>query len=253
MSSVRAIIVDDESPARQYLRLLLERIGGVEIVGEAEEGGEFLKLVANNQPDVVFLDVRMPGVSGVELAQIVNRMQPSPSVVFVTGYDEYAVQAFDLAAVDFLTKPFSEDRLRKTIERIARGNGCEETHVRVETQSAPSVDLMHGKLPIKHRDGWKIVEIKEIIFARTEGRKVRVQTKSENYLCQYTLSELEQKLGDFGFFRANEGCLVNLSYVQEIVSYGPRNYELLISGTKNTLIPLSRSKAQKLRETLNLH
>lgn len=245
---MRAIIVDDELPAREYLRLLLERIGGVDVVGEAHEAGECLRLVALNRPNVVFLDIRLPGMSGVSVAEILLKMESPPQVVFTTGYDEYAVKAFDLSAADYLLKPFDEDRLRKTVERL--NSRQDDGNSRQPDTKALMDVLSSNKLPVKSEDGWILVPTANILYAKTEARKVRIQTRQGGYLSHYTIGELERRLRVF--FRANEGCLVNLDYVKEVVSYGSRTYELLLNDGKETYIPLSRSKAQKLREMLKL-
>lgn len=250
---MRAIIVDDEPLARQYLRALLGRIGGVEVAGEAADATSCLDLVELEKPDVVFLDIRLPGMSGMELAQIINGMENSPKVVFVTGYDEYAVHAFDLEAVDYITKPFSEERLQRTVDRLMKAKSSTKSMtVMGRHDSASATPLVCTKLAVKQDTGWKLIPIKDIVYVNTEGKRVRIQTVTESFLCNYTIAYLEQRLGNNGFFRANEGCLVNLDYIAEVISREPRYYDLTMNDSKHTSIPLSRSKAQKLREILRL-
>lgn len=244
---IRAIIVDDEPLARDYLRLLLHRIGGVEVVGEAEDANSCLEVVTASRPDVAFLDIRLPGMNGTELAEIISKGDHPAHVIFTTGYEDYAAGAFNIGATDYILKPFDEDRLRKAVNRLVSNTGKYMTN-----QPLTATALCNAKLPIKQRDGWKLVEIRDILYIKTEGRKTRIQTTSERYLTHFTIAELEQRLAGAEFFRANEGCLVNLKYVQEIVSYGPRTYEVFLSDEKETCIPLSRSRAQKLKELLGL-
>lgn len=243
--NTRAVIVDDELPAREYLKLLLERIGGIEIVGEAGDATGCLRLLAEHQPDIAFLDIRLPGMEGIELANVLGMMEHAPRIVFVTGYDDYAVEAFNQAAVDYVMKPFDQARLQKTVDRLLNGNGA-----RNGAETPPAMD---NRLAVKQEDGWRLLHIQDIMFARTEGRKVRVQARTESFMSHYTIGELDDRLSQYGFFRANEGCLVNLKYVSEILTCGIRSYELLLKGQEDVYVPLSRSKAQKLRELLRLH
>ncbi|MGC8862975.1 MAG: LytR/AlgR family response regulator transcription factor, partial [Armatimonadota bacterium] len=213
-------------------------------VGEAEDAGECLRRVAECAPDVVFLDIQLPGESGLEAAKALSQLKEPPLVVFVTGYEQYAVPAFELAAADYITKPYSEERLGKTLERVrSRIAGSNNRKV----AGLPPLD----RLAIRDREGAKLIPIDEICYISTQGRKIVVHTTSGKYSTHQTLTEMEQRLRGHRFFRAHEGCLVNLDKVQEVVYYGPRTYELLLKEPKETFIPLSRSRTQKLREILD--
>jgi len=242
---LRALIVDDEPTAREYLKLMLSRIGGVEVVGECGEAAECVRAVAESSPDVVFLDIRLPGDSGLEIARGLSGLKDPPQVVFVTGYGEHAVPAFELAAVDYVMKPISQERLEKTIRRVRARRG---TPLVASANGAPEVAL--DRLAIRDRDGAKLVDARDICYIRIQNRKACITTPTATYMTHHTLTELEQRLRGQRFFRANEGCLVNLDRVKEIVYYGPRTYELLLTEPKETFIPLSRSRAKELREIL---
>ena len=242
---LRALVCDDEPVAREYLKLVLSRIDGVRVVGEASDAAEALKLVGELRPDVAFLDINLPGASGVDAAEALSRLTSPPKIVFVTGYDEHAVSAFELAAVDYVMKPFDQDRLDKTIRRIRSGAQRADAE-----EPAPANGL--NRLPIKDRDSVKLVDPKDICYIRTEGRSTRIRTTTEAYVTHYTIAELESRLAGSGFFRANEGCLVNLERIKEVVHDGPRSHELLMNDPDETFVPLSRSRAQKLKEMLNL-
>lgn len=245
MNNIRAVVVDDEPMAREYLKLILSRVGGVEVLGEAQEGAECLEKVRTCSPDVVFLDVHLPDESGLEVAKSLSELKKPPIVIFVTGYGEYALPAFEVDAVDYVTKPFSQERLEKTLLRVRSRIGDN----RNEEHSGPAV---LGRLAIRDREGAKLISVEDICYISTQGRKVVLHTTSKAYATHYTISELEHRLHAFRFFRANEGCLVNLDKVKEVVYEGPRTYELLLGcGEKEMLVPLSRSRAQKLREMLD--
>lgn len=243
--TLRAVLVDDEPLAREYLKLLLSRIGGVSVEAECVNAAECVNRIADIDPDVVFLDIRLPGDSGLEIASALAGLDSPPQIVFVTGYDEYALPAFDVAAVDYVLKPLSEERLIKTLGRV-RSRLAERHRSLANTAQ---VDL--GKLAVRNKDGAALIDVVDICYVRTQGRKTLIQTVSEAHLTHFTLAELEDKLAGHRFFRANEGCLVNLDRVREIVYCGPRTYELLLSEPKETFIPLSRSRAQELRELLD--
>ncbi len=245
IATIRAIVVDDEPMAREYLKLILSRVGGVEVVAEAQEAAECLEKVRTSDPDVLFLDIHLPGEDGIEIAKVLSELKRPPLVVFVTGYEEYALPAFEVAAIDYVTKPFSQERLEKTLERV-------RSRLREVVQGESVQPVVLGRLAIRDREGAKLIPVQDICYISTQGRKVVLHTVSKAYPTHYTLSELEHKLRGFRFFRANEGCLVNLDKVKEVVYEGARTYELLIScGEKEMFIPLSRSRTQKLREVLD--
>jgi len=245
IAAIRAIIVDDEPMAREYLKLVLSRIGGVEVLAEAEEAVECLDKVRTHNPDVVFLDIRLPDETGLNVAKTLSELKKPPLIIFVTGYEEYALPAFEVAAVDYVTKPFSEERLEKTLERVRSRLG----EVR---ESSPIQPALLGRLAIRDKDGAKLIPVEDICYINTQRRKVVLHTTSQAYSTYYTLAELEHKLQGFRFFRANEGCLVNLDKVKEVVYEGARSYELLIGCEQNEMfVPLSRSRTHKLREMLD--
>lgn len=243
--NIRAVIVDDEPMAREYLKLILSRIGGVEIVAETEAAVDCLDKVRTADPDVIFLDINLPDESGIDAARAISELKKPPLIIFVTGYEEYALPAFEVAAIDYVTKPFSQERLEKTIDRV-RSYLCNNR------ENGTTQPVVLERIAIRDRDGAKLIPIEGICYISTQGRKVVLHTISQTYSTNYTLSELEHKLQGFRFFKANEGCLVNLDKVKEVVYEGARTYELLIGcEQKEMLIPLSRSRTQKLRELLD--
>jgi len=247
LETIRAVVVDDEPTAREYLKLVLGRIEGVEVAGEAGEAAECLAVVADQRPDVLFLDINMPGENGMELAQDLARVSSGPQIVFVTGYDEYAVPAFEVAAADYVMKPCSQERVEQAIARVRerlRHNGAANGASGGGTQAL-------GKLVIRDREGAKLVPVGDICYIETSRRRVLIHTTRHSYATYLTLSELEQKLRDYRFFRANEGCLVNLDKVREVSYAGQRTYELFITEPREHYIPLSRSRAHELRELLD--
>ena len=249
--SLTALLVDDEPMARQFLRLLLERQEEVEVVGEAESGEEALRMAEELNPNVVFLDIQMPEMTGLEVARSLQTMESPPWVVFATGYDEYAVEAFDTAAIDYLMKPYDEERLEKTLERLqrlqSRGDGASGERERV-AQEISKLAPRITKMPIKVEDTILLIDPGEILFVQARGRRVFVKTKLAEFPTHLTVTQFEQRLAGLNFFRANEGCLVNLDKVKEIIYVGDRSYELKLNDKDATTVELSRSRSRALRE-----
>lgn len=246
VEKIRAVVADDEPTAREYLKLVLGRMDGVEVVGEADCAAECLKAVAELHPEVLFLDINMPGENGIGIAQDLARIDGSPQIVFVTGYDEYALPAFEVAAVDYLMKPCSPERLKQALARVRD----RLHHKGVEGLTAGTSSSL-GKLVIRDREGAKLVPIRDICYIETSHRKVLIHTTRHSYATYMTLAELEQKLQEYRFFRANEGCLVNLDRVREVAYAGQRTYELVLTEPREEYIPLSRTRTQELRALLD--
>lgn len=249
--TLSALVVDDEPTARQFLRLLLERQEGVTVAGEAESGEEALRLAEELQPDAVFLDIQMPEMNGLEIARALQAVESPPWIVFATGYDEYAVEAFDAAAIDYLMKPYDEERLEKTLQRLRRlqaaDGGSEGEKVRMAEEISRLTPRI-TKMPIKVDETILLIDPNEVLLVQARGRRVYVKTKLSEFPTHLTVTQFEQRLAGHNFFRANEGCLVNLDKVKEIIYVGDRSYELKLNDKENTTVELSRSRSRALRE-----
>ncbi len=249
--SLSVLVADDEPTARQFLRLLLERMEAVTVVGEAEDGEDALRQVDELHPDVVFLDIQMPGMTGLEAGRALQSLENPPWVVFATGYDEFAVEAFEAAAIDYLMKPYDEERLEKTLQRIQRFKSDEAAETgeraRVEGEIA-RLSPQITKMPIKVEDTILLVDPGDIYFVQARGRRVFVKARSGEYATHMTVTQFEQRLSGHNFFRANEGCLVNLDKVKEIVYVGDRSYELKLTDKEASTVELSRSRSRVLRD-----
>ncbi|MGQ9525323.1 MAG: LytR/AlgR family response regulator transcription factor [Armatimonadota bacterium] len=250
---MRAMVVDDEPVARQYLSRILEGMPDLDLVGEAADADDAINKAAELKPDVIFLDIRLPGMSGIEVAHAINQLPSPPWIVFCTGYGEYALDAFDAAAIDYVLKPYDEERIAKSLERIRgiRRAGAEEPE-RSRVQGAiDGLLAKFTKLPIRIEDTIKLIAPSDILFVQARGKKVFIHdAKGHEYPVPYTVTQLENRLSEHNFFRANEGCLVNMDRVKEIIYLGERSYELMMSDKDETIIPLSRSRSRVLRELL---
>lgn len=235
-----AIIVDDEFPARAELKSILEEIGNIDIVGECEDGDEALELINHCSPDVVFLDIRMRNKDGLVTAGEIMEMQYPPFVVFTTGYNQFAAQAFDLNAVDYILKPYSSERVAKSIDKLAK---VKENHKSTGAVAEPKVP---GKqylpnLCIWFKDRMVVIRPSEILFAKADQqRQTLLQTERGIMHTKIPLKELEAILGEQGFLRTHKSYLVNLEKVREIIPWFNNTYVLTLENCQETNIPVAR-------------
>ncbi len=238
---MRGLIVDDEYPARKELRAQLAQFPDVEIVGEAATADEARKLIAALPYDVVFLDIEMPGRSGLDLARELAQAG-GPKVVFTTAYPQYAVEAFDVGAAGYLLKPFDEERLGKVLERLgARAGPAAEP-------AAPAPP----RIPAHRNDVTVLVAPEEVVFAYAEAEQVYLKLHRERLGCRFTLRELEARLRPHGFLRVHRRFLVNLAKVREVVPYFKGNIALVLDDAQRTEVPVSRGLAPLVRRSLGL-
>ncbi|MCL5292588.1 MAG: response regulator [Actinobacteria bacterium] len=242
---LKALIVDDEAPARAELRYLLEGIDGVKVVGEATSTEEALELVRAVPYDAIFIDIQMPGVTGLEAVARLSDHPNPPAIVFVTAYSEYAVKAFELDAIDYLVKPIDDDRLALTINKIARQrNG--------RAPAPEPVDMEIERIPVESRGRTILLPIGDIVFVNSKSDLVFAHTAQSTYLTRFTLKDLEARLRNKGFFRTHRAYLVNLHHVEEIVPMWGQNYMLRVSCVKQNEVPVSRRRSQRLKSILGM-
>ena len=242
MNALRVLIVDDEAPARAELRYLLARIDGATHADEAETARDALTLLDESPYDAVFLDVRMPELSGLDAVPLVERRVHPPDVVFVTAYDEHALKAFELAAVDYLLKPVAEARLRRTLERLlARRSGAE---------AAPSID----KLPVEGEEESRTVFVRfaDVRYVEARGHVTFAKTFDRTHRTRFTLADLERRLAPHGFVRVHRSYLVNLERIGELEPFFSGTQILRVDDRERTEIPVSRSAAPRLRAIFGL-
>jgi len=250
---VNTLIVDDELPARDELRFLLSAFPDITIVGEADSGPSALALVQQSRPDLVFLDIQMRGLNGFDTAQEIRRIMPSALIVFATAFDEFAVKAFELGAVDYLLKPFDSDRVLQTIERIRRIELGQAWHT--AAQKIDSV-LKHKprlqKVPALSRGKITLLDFKDILFARTGGGGVEIITHQGIYEYNGTLSDLEERFQNSTFLRVHKSYIVNLDKISEVIPWFKGTYWLQMTDEAKTQIPVSKLQIKDLKEVLGL-
>jgi len=238
---IRALLVDDEQPARERLRRLLVELGGIEIVGEADDGEQAMEVIARLTPDVVFLDIQMPGCTGLEVAA--SLPAPRPHIVFCTAFEEYAVDAFELRAADYLLKPVSRARLEKALERV-RGDGDADAAIERTARGAPPP----MRFLAKHGGTFRVVAAREVVCFLSEDGLTKLVAADRHYWMSPTLNDLEARLDPRQFFRVSRAAIVNLDAVQEIVAtVGGHGEVTLRNGTKHDV---SRRRFRELTERL---
>jgi DNA-binding LytR/AlgR family response regulator len=260
---ITALIVDDEPLARQELLYLLQSAEGVEVLAQGSNGIDAVELIRAHKPDVVFLDVQMPGLDGFAvLKKLLDKRMDLPQVVFATAFDQYAVRAFEVNAVDYLLKPFDRKRVLKTVEKVrARLAGHADTAgdakldalLRlVETRTQP-VKPGAGKVIVRAVGRLLLVDQREICYASIEGGTISVVTRGvEGESNCRTLEELMDQLDPEAFWRAHRSFVVNIQHIREVVPWFKSSYQLRMDDPKKTEIPVSRAQTKKLRELFNL-
>ena len=280
---LRAVVVDDEQLARDELGYLLGQLGGIEVIAQAGNGVEALSTIDRLQPDVVFLDVQMPGLTGFEVARRMLDAQNGPHIIFVTAYDQHAIEAFEVNAVDYLLKPVEQTRLELAVQRARRrievdrmdraasagiadgataapaGLNAPLDRAGLSAQLERIVQLVAARqgrrerLAIKVGERFLLVQADEIIYASLADETIAVVTSQHVGTSNYrTLDELQARLDPDVFWRVHRSHLVNINKIKEIVPWFSRNYILRMKDEKSTEIPVSRTQTRRLREYLKL-
>ena len=245
MAMLNILIADDEAPARNRLRDLLADIGNINIVAEAKNGREALQLADELQPDIMLLDIRMPDMDGIEAAQHLQKLTNPPAIIFTTAFDNYAIQAFDISAVDYLLKPIRLERLEKALQK---------TRALLPQQLAAIAPLSPKKthLTITERGRILLIPVSDIIYLRAELKYVTVRTAEREYLLEESLTHLEQEFGDI-FIRLHRNCLVAQAYIlgyekRSSDEHGEKQWVALLKHVPET-VTVSRRQQHLIRMT----
>src|SRR5688572_23118496 len=262
MTALRVLVVDDEQLAREELCYQLEQAGDIEIVGQAGNGLEALSAVDRLEPDLVFLDIQMPGLGGFEVARrLSDRGEDMPALVFVTAYDQHAIEAFEVNAVDYLLKPVEAARLEQALQRARRRVDAERVGPvgPLNDQLERIVKMMAGRqvrreqVALKVGERFMLVQAEEIIYASLADESINIVTGQVAGTSNYrTLDDLQARLDPEVFWRVHRSHLVNINKIKEIVPWFSRNYILRMKDPKGTEIPVSRAQTKRLREYLKL-
>lgn len=247
----RCLIVDDEVPARAELRYLLSTFDNVQVVGEATNAEEALVLLRSLAYDLVLLDIKMPGGTGLEVAEAVRSAANAPKIIFTTAYPDYAVEAFDVDAVDYLVKPFDAERLGRALDRALTGGSADTT----DDDAQPSARAVRseplGRVPVQQGDRTVLVDESSILYATAARGYSYLQLAGERVLVSLSLNELERRLSGH-FFRAHRSYLVNLDHVRELRPDFNGALVLVMDDQRRSRVEVSRRHAGQLRKLLGL-
>lgn len=260
---LKTLIIDDEPLARQELQYLLDKVGGVEILAQGTNGIEAVELIREHRPDLVFLDVQMPGLDGFAvLKKLLDRKMAMPQIVFATAFNQYAVRAFEVNAVDYLLKPFDRKRVMQTIEKATArlaapvesvSDSKLDALLRLVEEQAQTPKTNSGKVIVRAQSRLLLVDQKEICFASIEDGTISVVTPTvEGHSNCRTLEELMDQLNPEMFWRAHRSFLVNIQHIREVVPWFKSSYQLRMDDPKKTEIPVSRAQTKRLRELFKL-
>ena len=248
------VVVDDEQLARDELCFMLEELGGINIVGRAGNGHEAIGLVDRLEPDIVFLDVQMPGLTGFEVARRIRKT--TSQLIFVTAYDRHALEAFEVDAVDYLLKPVDPTRLTEAVDRARRRRSSERPlNDRLEriVQLVSERQGRREQLAVKVGERFLLVHADDIIYASLTDDSINIVTSQVAGTSNFrTLDELHARLDPDVFWRVHRSHLVNINKIKEIVPWFSRNYILRMKDAKATEVPVSRTQTKRLREYLKL-
>jgi two-component system response regulator LytT len=258
--SINTIIVDDEKPARDELAFLLKAFPEINVIGQGKNGVDAVNLIKEHSPDLVFLDVQMPGLDGFGvLRKLVERKMKVPHVVFATAFDHYAVQAFDVNAVDYVLKPFDKARIAKAIQRARK---VMETQTSTAERLEQLVSQLNGnakqhvqpaKILVKSGQRLLLVAAEDLIFASIEDGMISVVGRDVEGTSNYrTLEELHAALDSETFWRPHRSHLVNIHHIKEVVPWFKSSYMLKMDDKKQSEVPVSRVQTKRLRELFKL-
>jgi DNA-binding LytR/AlgR family response regulator len=245
---LQALIVDDEAPARDRLKRLLAGIQGVELIGVAEDGVTAVEMIESEKPDLVLLDIQMPGLDGFG---VLDALAEPPAIIFVTAYDEYAIRAFEVHALDYLLKPFSRERLKKAVRRAQAALSDERD---LTQRFKPLLDTLTEqgryltRLAVRVRDGIRVLDVSVVDWIDVQHEQTRVHVGKQAFPIRRTLTELEARLDPTTFFRAHRSAIVNLDRVEEVIPWFKGSHKLRL--TTGAEVDLSRARARALRALL---
>ena len=245
---IRVLLADDEPGMRMILRKMISRVEGFTLVGEATNGAELMEMYRALKPQVVFLDVDMPVMNGVECANRIEDEDPSCILIFATGHEEYRRDAFDVYAFDYLVKPFKVERVTETLGRIRERMTALRSRPQLKKEEAAGKGKTMSRMMLKHRDGVTFVNMADIVLVQREDRATVIYTVDGG--CFYTsdtLAETAEKLDESVFFRSHRSYIINLNYIHDITPYGRWTYVVRLKGTEHDAL-ITQDKYDELEK-----
>ena len=247
MDEIRVLVADDDAGMRAVLRHIIDKAEGFRLAGEAQDGLETLQMVETLKPGVVFLDVEMPKMSGVDCARSIQDMNPATVILFATAHDAYMSDAFEVYAFDYLVKPFKVERVLQTLDRIRDRLTCrlspQEEAPKVINADRKPVD---GRLMLRHREGVSFIDLNDVLLVQREDRATVLYTKEDGrFVTGDSLTEMEERLPEQVFFRCHKSYIINLNHIKDITPYGRWTYVVRLQGTKHDAL-ITHEKYEEL-------
>lgn len=259
---IRCIVIDDEPPARDELTYLLTRIDDVSVVAEASSAAQAIEAIEEHEPDLVFLDIEMPGGNGFVVVEAILDMEHQPMIIFATAFDQYAIRAFEENAIDYILKPVSEKRLAKGLDRVRNLLSTRDDDAASFPDSGGLTQLLSRissaspftRISVENNGRVMLLQPEEIIFCRAEDKTVWIHVRDDRFVAHgvASLSRLEEKLAPHGFFRSNRSDLVNLARVREFSPWFNGKYNLVMDDVYGSEIAVNKSRVKEFKERLGL-
>lgn len=251
------LIVDDEKPARDELIFLLKSFPEVNIVGQGKNGEEAVSLIKEHAPDVVFLDVQMPGLNGFGvIKKLMDRKVRVPHIVFATAYDNYAVHAFEVNAVDYVLKPFDKARIAKAVQRakkVVEASALPADRLETLVNQLEQAKSQPAKILVRFQQRLLLVDADDVIYASIADGLITIVSRDAEGTSNYrTIEELQGSLDAERFWRAHRSYLVNINQIKEVIPWFKSSYMLKMNDKKETEIPVSRAQTKRLRELFRM-
>ncbi|WP_026567168.1 LytR/AlgR family response regulator transcription factor [Bacillus sp. UNC41MFS5] len=259
---MRAIIVEDEIPAREELEYLVEAYSEIEVIQYFDDGLDVLKFLQENETDVIFLDINIPSLNGMLLASTISKFSKKPYIVFTTAYKEHAAQAFELEAFDYILKPYDEKRIATMLSRLESAFKRDhtettlpdrklESHLNPQLQQREISSKASNRINLKKNDKIIVTDVNDIYYAIAREKVTLVYTKEEEYTMPLSITEFDALLPENLFFRCHRSYTVNLTKIREIVPWFNQTYMLRLKDLSEE-IPVSRSKVKEFRQIMHL-
>lgn len=242
---MKVIIVDDEYPARKELRYFIENYTYMDIIGEFDNGLDVLNFIQENTLDAIFLDINIPKLDGMLLAKTIDKFEKRPKIIFITAYDDYAVEAFNLEIFDYILKPYSDERIISMLHRL------KDTSDKKNNEDKAEYQKMRNKISLWKDDKIHIVDVNDIYYCEARERYTHIFTKDEEYEIREGISEVEKTINYNIFFRSHRSYLVNLEKIEEIIPWFNNTYILKLNKGKYE-ITVSRSRVKLFRQLMNI-
>ena len=241
MKNISCIIIDDENPARNLIKIFLEKKGNLDVVAEANNGFDAVKIIDEYKPDLIFLDIQMPKLNGFEVLELIHH---KPKVIFTTAYDQYALKAFEENAVDYLLKPFTYERISKSIDRVFIPG---QTNAENEVTEIANPELK--RIVVKEGNSIQVITFPEIRCIQANDDYVIIKTEKGEFIKNQTMNHYEKTLPESIFMRVHRSSIINISSIKKLIHIAKENYEIeLNSGDR---VKVSKSNLKKVKDLIN--